>query len=422
MKKALLASLVLTSCVVNAEDRWFEVELLAFARPDGQFTEQFSPDITPISVNQAVDLLTSFYYPAPLALPECDVPVNYDIEGLPINSVLSEQGQLQSTPCQVAIDSGPDAQNPGADVNATTDTTKEQGLPAQVAANANPEWLRSEPTGPDSAATTVVQANLQPQLPPPLLRAPLVIDGPRWQDGEAPTAEGFLLTAESLQFTEIRKKLAQKHLTPVLHMAWRQLVTSSRKAKDYRIFGGENFTEHYFYDGTIKPLATEPLATDTPTLIDSENKVLSSQTNSANPMDATRDSAIDANEQLMAALLNEHTKQVNGQKAQDSDTEVTTSDTETTAAEINQSARAVAEQQFALAHPNWPNETWQLDGLFRLHVEHYLYINAQFNYRELQQQNLQPYYGKFFRRVISGELHYFDHPKFGLIVQIRKIQ
>jgi len=111
---------------------------------------------------------------------------------------------------------------------------------------------------------------------------------------------------------------------------------------------------------------------------------------------------------------------------------------------------------------------WELDGLLRIHLQRYLYINADFLLRqpgvyspplvetvthgadeipsgepgvaitsaaaeppaELDSvpagQAGQPFLLQYpmhqQRRVRSGELHYFDHPLFGMLIQIRRIE
>ena len=88
--------------------------------------------------------------------------------------------------------------------------------------------------------------------------------------------------------------------------------------------------------------------------------------------------------------------------------------------------------------PESPVQPWFLDGFFKVHVNHYLYITADFNIlnMSLAQQATQALATsaaglvetmgakainfKQSRRVISGEIHYFDHPYMGMIVQIRR--
>ena len=102
-----------------------------------------------------------------------------------------------------------------------------------------------------------------------------------------------------------------------------------------------------------------------------------------------------------------------------------------------------------LPDANKPENVWELDGRFKLYLQNigrvpYLHIDSHFNYRQpmmldgmtlpeaydfdmlsedgtLQpQQFLKPYPFKQLRRVISKQIHYFDHPMFGMVVQIRR--
>ena len=94
--------------------------------------------------------------------------------------------------------------------------------------------------------------------------------------------------------------------------------------------------------------------------------------------------------------------------------------------------------------PLAPVQPWFLDGFFNIHLKHYLFITADFNILDKSLAELataqlaenapalsnakvkvaKPIQAKAIRfkqdrRVISGEVHYFDHPYFGMIVQIR---
>lgn len=96
--------------------------------------------------------------------------------------------------------------------------------------------------------------------------------------------------------------------------------------------------------------------------------------------------------------------------------------------------------------PASPKQVWQLDGKINIYLNHYLYIETALNYREAGRKalplthNLQTLEDQQFesahvtdteflyatpmiqnRRVRSGEVHYLDHPKLGMIVQIRKM-
>jgi hypothetical protein len=86
-----------------------------------------------------------------------------------------------------------------------------------------------------------------------------------------------------------------------------------------------------------------------------------------------------------------------------------------------------------------PAQPWSIDGLFKVHLDHYLYIDSEINiiepssgsltlttsqksknkrHNEPTPPNIISF--KQNRRVITGEIHYFDHPHIGMVVQIRR--
>jgi len=89
-------------------------------------------------------------------------------------------------------------------------------------------------------------------------------------------------------------------------------------------------------------------------------------------------------------------------------------------------AQLVSPTQYTLTDKNSPTaplQPWFLDGFFKVHLDHYLYINANFNIVEkslTDSDKFQLVNFKQSRRVITGEIHYFDHPYIGMIVQIRR--
>ncbi|WP_462158227.1 CsiV family protein [Pseudoalteromonas sp. GB56] len=67
------------------------------------------------------------------------------------------------------------------------------------------------------------------------------------------------------------------------------------------------------------------------------------------------------------------------------------------------------------------NPVWELDGFLKVHLNHYLYITSNLITRHSGDTDTEVS-AEFsqFRRVISGEIHYFDHPQIGMLVQIRR--
>ena len=80
--------------------------------------------------------------------------------------------------------------------------------------------------------------------------------------------------------------------------------------------------------------------------------------------------------------------------------------------------------------PVEPLQPWFLDGFFKVHLDHYLYITADFNmlsqpldrstHNTTTKTNDKLINFSQNKRVITGEIHYFDHPHIGMIVQIRR--
>jgi hypothetical protein len=69
-----------------------------------------------------------------------------------------------------------------------------------------------------------------------------------------------------------------------------------------------------------------------------------------------------------------------------------------------------------------PPQPWEIDGFFKVHLDHYLFINSEFSIIDVDQSTKAKNTVSFKqnRRVITGEIHYFDHPNIGMIVQIRR--
>jgi hypothetical protein len=104
----------------------------------------------------------------------------------------------------------------------------------------------------------------------------------------------------------------------------------------------------------------------------------------------------------------------------------------------NINAKTNVNDQQSTNHVNTtkPLQPWSIDGLFKVHLNHYLYINSEFTMIDPEYQAKQHALNKLngaenaeqnevitfkqSRKVITGEIHYFDHPYIGMIVQIRR--
>ena len=209
----------------------------------------------------------------------------------------------------------------------------------------------------------------------------------------------YLADAPALQLTELAKKLQrQSGKNLLLHTAWRQAPVTERRAIASRWYGGTNFSSEYDYWGQPRPKAdTMPaLVTDSATP-SSDNLALPQAVLSGNESEIVQHI-----EQLLQLLqsgnpLPPASDSLSSDEPQNSDNLLAT-------------VSAV------------PEHVWQLDGLFKLHLDHYLFVNTEFNLRQLAGDKLNSIYVRQSRRVISGEIHYLDHPYLGILLQIRRYE
>ena len=233
---------------------------------------------------------------------------------------------------------------------------------------------------------------------PPLMnlaKTPVVIDG---KGGDINTAAApFLVPAEKLELNEIRTELIKKgQATPLLHMAWRQPVFKKGVGPKYRLFAGTNYSNDFFYDGFPKQ-----------------------------------------DEEFVAPLRNPNANNVR------TDIEQLFDLIESGQQPFKPVSKLPQPEQTPSLNRKHPL-VWEFDGLIDIYlIGNYLHIDGEFNLREIDnlkrignsieeqatlaltgaQTNtefLRSYYFSQLRRVISHETHYFDHPKLGVVVQIRR--
>ncbi len=172
----------------------------------------------------------------------------------------------------------------------------------------------------------------------------------------------YLIAPEELQLLDTAKRLKRRGKKPILHTAWRQPAVKENRASSFRLYGGYNYSAQYNYAGELKNLETDT--------------------------------------------------------HQHGDSHLTRF-----IAKIQQGAKLENNQLTIKNHSEYPLDTWQLDGLFKVFMRgRYLNIKTDFNLRseDTSAEQLQNAHFSQFKRVISGEIHYLDHPRMGILVQIRK--
>lgn len=198
----------------------------------------------------------------------------------------------------------------------------------------------------------------------------------------------YLLSEEQLELIETVARLKQRGLKPLLHTGWRQPESNIRNATPMYLYGGKNLSA----------------------IVNKTEKT-----------------------QSLEQMLEEYT-QFDTSYEMDYGVDESAAETLHQAIPIidNAAKESILEKQ-----------TWQLEGKFKVFIRHnYLNIEADFDLNDLTEQTVEQFNfeqsqntfsadqltetvlktDRFsqFRRVISSEIHYFDHPRLGVIMQIRR--
>ena len=269
-------------------------------------------------------------------------------------------------------------------------------------------------------------------------KMPLLIDAPE----NITNDQSHLLSKESLQLGDVITDLRySKNFRPLLHMGWRQVARPKKQSIPVKVYAGENFAaDHQKKLTRFNDSKTQQIAQ------------LLEQTNAENPTISALTEKITVNldqlksdqaEQLQAAQK-ARLEKIISQVSQVNDN---TDELLTQLANEDLSLKLVGED-FTTAKqetpPLPPVQPWFIDGFFNIHLKHYLFITADFNILDKNLSELataqlasstssssnsatdkpnstqaKAIRFKQDRRVISGEVHYFDHPYMGMIVQIR---
>ncbi len=278
----------------------------------------------------------------------------------------------------------------------------------------------------------------------------------------------YLLSKTSLKLNDVVKQLRwSKQFKPLLHIGWRLAPKGRNKAIPLHFFAGDNLQANYQqqlkqYNKAIasalaqenqaeqntveqtdtinnemnRDLAENSLEQGAQLLVTSEltpeptpeqqyqqkvNERLSSiltQLNQFNESNHDKTASLPDNDQLNLDKLINELKQP------------------TLALKINSKVDEL-EKKYHINKPQPPLQDWFVDGWFKVHLNHYLFISFDMTVlnKTLSEQasdklkiNVAPLPPlkliefKQDRRVISKEIHYFDNPYLGMVVQIRRHQ
>ena len=261
------------------------------------------------------------------------------------------------------------------------------------------------------------------------------------------TDNPYLIDSDSLALKDIYLQLRRsKGFRPLLHLGWRQSLVNRRapnKNSALKLYAGDHFQQHFLdeqfrYKKTLAKLAIEQWLQSANEEAAKESEGIDTSESSVNSTESTGL----ATQPVVQAVTPEDLKlkyildNIDNAQLAIEDVINQTSD-EHLYADLLKQLNHDGKESFNMIEPVKPIQPWFLDGLFRLHLNHYLYITADFNVSnytgaELATQKLAINGDKIpleewrsipftqSRRVISGEVHYFDHPYMGMIVQIRR--
>lgn len=312
-------------------------------------------------------------------------------------------------------------------------------------------WLK------DIVDTSLVSPDLLDYIPSPEVEnihiesVPNIVDSFNRDDVRSP----YLLSASQLRLKKLARDIDRKRgLKTMLHMAWRQPVKfGSQQSPGFRLIAGKNYSKEFAYNGY--PLPPESFAA---------NELESMSTH-------TQENAQEQSPSSMALISEEWIPEEDRMLK----------DIKQALAELDKvelrGADSLQPESILIDIPDMPQnkenkDVWELDGVFRVYLQNidrtpYLHIDSRLNFRQpmllqgyqlpesilqaFQQQPeltgeandiqpgtiesnsnndslmlnqpqyfLKPYHFQQLRRVISRQIHYFDHPMFGMVVQIRR--
>ena len=303
----------------------------------------------------------------------------------------------------------------------------------------------------------------------------------QWQDDENgkitwASDSPYLISQDSLRLKIIANRIKRsRNYAPLLHLGWRQTVDSKRKAKAMKLYAGDNLKLTYQQAIATKALEQKTLeiqaileqrqknevATDS---LSNNNGMIISQSDTSdlavenaeatNELSKTEQLRLQAKQQQLDNIFEQFTLLGNQTDTNASNSESNTDDEtlseESIQAIIDQLSSDITVKKVQLSVKNStdlqvkitsPLQPWSLDGLFKVHLKrnNYLYIESELNIvdsthkpsvlnakqkftnkvnKTLDENKIISF--KQERRVITGEIHYFDHPHIGMIVQLRR--
>ena len=466
-------SVTLAETVEQEPPRWFEVEVIFFKQIADKtlLKEQFSRHIQLPKYTQSFDLLTPYLQPNISALKrqlaQCEPsksPVNAALKASKIIPLKSFEHINTESPVMT----------PGL------------AQPVLSVERANLLKLTPQyPYFPDNQFCLVNKKLLTNQLNLPFQNidtfpiddVPTTIKASGLRNDNQP----YLINEHSLQLTDIITRLKwSKNFKPLLHLGWRQIGITRKDAIPVKIFAGEHLEQTYqralkSQNEELARLISSEIQTDlqadlkddlkadlqsnTNTKLDREKLKQQSVVNmteapTLQPASSPSQQKIQQQQRQQLTHIFENIASINENTLSEQAYKTFISSIDGSQIKHDRvihkddAIRSSSDLGIPLKKPSQP---WFLDGFLKVHLDHYLYITADFNIVDQtpspltipvtsqvtsqvtslapnhvkenisdDQQSLKVINFSQDKRVISGEVHYFDHPYMGIIVQIRR--
>lgn len=243
----------------------------------------------------------------------------------------------------------------------------------------------------------------------------------------------YLIANESLLLADIKQRLQwSKEFKPLLHFGWRQVGITRDKAIPLKLFAGKHLD--YQYQQALRDYqSTLDEAKQTEQLIPQQLSSVEQQEIDNGTAKIEQEKQRDNNyaeikQQQLTQLFNE-LDMIDSANINSLIGDIERQTFEELIA-INEINRDKSKPLNISNPPVNPLQPWFLDGFFKVHLDHYLYITADFNVLSQPldkstnngtgETNVKLINFSQNKRAITGEIHYFDHPYIGMIVQIRR--
>jgi hypothetical protein len=200
------------------------------------------------------------------------------------------------------------------------------------------------------------------------------------------TENAHLLDDNQLTLIDYAKKLfGQRDIHALNHIAWRQAVFfGEQNSVFYRVFAGDK--------------------------LKLPEQSISSYETLKQKYDPEIKNIIDQNSETFFAELKQQLNEGNP---------------------VNWESRA-SNNKSELTDPAPIDDVWEIDGKVKVYLKYinrvpYLHIESEFEFHELElnsfgEAEIEQYPFKQRRRVISKQIHYFDHPKMGIIIRLQRYE